>query len=165
MRQIYDLVSRNKFDYEFALKHNMEVLKLEIKANELPELEERILNYAGKGGCLQFSFALLKKMKDMDIEGYIAVVMFDNPETGNENELHTTVCYKKDGKYVIADPAFAARTGQVFLDVPIEQFAKKYGYPVSLYNPYGKHGDEIALEKFLDYPFAIFNEEGWKILD
>lgn len=165
MRQVYESIARNKLDYEFAEKHNKEVLKLAVKANELADLEEDVLNSERKGGWIQFSFALLKKLLDKNVEAYIAAIIPSNPEIGAPNELYTVVCYKKHGKYLIMDPTFAIRTGQVYMDVPIEQFAKENGYPVTLYDPYGRHGDEIALVDFFDYPFAMVNEDGWMILE
>ena len=105
IERIYnEVVTGCKYDFEVASKHNMEMVSSDVKASELPHIEANFVAQNHVGCCLHYGMTLFAKLREQNIECYIAITKEENPNTHQKTDNHVSVCYLKNGKKFIADP-------------------------------------------------------------
>ena len=149
------LVKGKQYDYNLAARHNLEMSEAKVKARELPAIEEKFLEENEKGGCLQISLALLKRIHETGKEAYLALSITQNPRTGEYNEYYASVYYRAQGSWGIADPVESVKEGkeEIYV-VPVYIYQQKHG-KIWLYDLYGEHGDKEFFKEFLHYPVLV----------
>lgn len=159
IKEIYnEVVTGCKYDSEAASKHNMEMIYADVKAAELPSIEANFVAQNRVGCCLHYGMTLFAKMREQNIECYIAITREENPTTHEKTDNHVSVCYLKDGKEYIADPVETVKTGKgEYFEIPIQQFKKEQG-TIWIFDPYGEYGNELFFKGFLSHPIKIFEE-------
>ena len=146
IERIYnEVVTGCKYDFEVASKHNMEMISSDVKASDLPHIEANFMT-------------LFAKLREQNIECYIAITKEENPNTHQKTDNHVSVCYLKNGKKYIADPVETVKTGKgEYFDIPIEQYHKEQG-TIWMFDPYGEYGNELFFKGFLSHPIEILEE-------
>ena len=156
MKNIYEQVTRgNRYDFPGAGKHNMEMIKSDVTAKDLPAIEQAFISENHYGCCLHYGMTLFKLMREAGYEAYIAITKEENPLTGQKTDNHVSVCYIINGERFIADPVETVKgTDGNFLDIPIEDFRKANG-TIWIFDPYGEYGGELFFNGFLSHPLDV----------
>ena len=148
IKKIYnEVVTGCKYDFEAASKHNMEMISADVKAVDLPLIEANFVAQNHVGCCLHYGMTLFAKLREHNVECYIAITKEENPITHKKTDNHVSVCYLKNGKRYIADPVETVKTGKgEYFDIPIEQYQQG---TIRMYDPYGEYGNELFFKGFL----------------
>ncbi len=151
-----EVITGNRYDPDGADWHNTEMKALKVLARDMPEAESYFLETNHFGCCLHYGMALFYKLRKLEVPCFIAITFEDDPVTGEQTDMHVSVCYTKDGDKYIADPVESVkRNGEgKYFDIPFDYYCLSKGM-VWLFNPYGKHGDELFFEDFLCHPMEI----------
>ena len=159
IEKIYnEVVTGCKYDFEAAAKHNMQIFSADVKAVELPVIEANFVAQNHVGCCLHYGMTLFAKLREHNVECYIAITKEENPVTHKKTDNHVSVCYLKDGKRYIADPVETVKTGKgEYFDIPIDHYALTQGR-ICLFDPYGECENELFFKGFLSHPLEIFGE-------
>ncbi len=146
------------YDYEVAAEHNAKVLSADVTAAELPLIEANFVAQNHVGCCLHYGMALFAKLREHNVECYIAITKEENPVTHKKTDNHVSVCYLKDGKRYIADPVETVKTGKgEYFDIPLEKYHEEQG-TIWIFDPYGEYGNELFFKGFLSHPIEILEE-------
>ena len=159
IERIYSqVVTGCTYDLAAASKHNMEMFYADVKAVDLPLIEANFVAQNHIGCCLHYGMTLFAKLREHNIECYIAITKEENPTTHEKTDNHVSVCYLKDGKRYIADPVETVKAGKGdFFGIPIEEYLKEQG-TIQLFDPYGEYGNELFFKEFLSHPIEILEE-------
>ena len=159
IERIYNEVVKGcTYDFETASKHNMEMISSDVKASELPHIEAKFVAENHVGCCLHYGMTLFAKLREQNIECYIAITKEENPITHQKTDNHVSVCYLKNGKKYIADPVETVKTGKgEYFDIPIDQYHEEQG-TIWMFDPYGEYGNELFFKGFLSHPIDILEE-------
>ena len=159
IEEIYnEVVTGGKYDFEVASKHNMEMFLADVKAADLPLIEANFVAQNHVGCCLHYGMALFAKLREQEVECYIAITKEENPTTHEKTDNHVSVCYLKNGKRYIADPVESVKGGKgLFFDIPIEEYNKENG-TIWMFDPYGVDGNKLFFQEFLSHPIEILEE-------
>lgn len=159
IEKIYnEVVTGCTYDFDAAIKHNMEMISADVKAAELPFIESEFVTQNRVGCCLHYGMTLFAKLREHNVECYIAITKEENPVTHEKTDNHVSVCYLKDGKRYIADPVETVKTGKgEYFDIPIDYYALTQG-KIWLFDPYGEYGSELFFKGFLSHPIEILEE-------
>lgn len=160
IREIYnEVVTGCTYDFEQASEHNGAMYSAGITAAQLPKVEAAFVAEHHVGCCLHYGMTLFYKLRQHNVECYIAVTKEENPVTHKKTDNHVSVCYlKKDGQKYIADPVetVKAQKGD-FYDIPIKQYLAQNG-KIWIFDPYGEYGGELFFNGFLSHPLEVLDE-------
>ena len=120
IKKIYnEVVTGCNYDIEVASKHNREMISSDVKASDLPHIEANFVAQNRVGCCLHYGMTLFAKLREQNIECYIAITKEENPNTHQKTDNHVSVCYLKNGRKYIADPVETVKTGKgEYFDIP-----------------------------------------------
>ena len=143
-------------EYNSYMENEYQLTEKKVKAKDLPQIAVRFLQKYHKGGSMHYAMELFKKMYDAGEEVYLAITERESI-VKYRRDIYMSVCYKKDGEWIIADPAkaVAERRTDVYDAIPMEEYKKTYG-TIWLYDPYGEYGEKLFFEGFLNHPKETF---------
>ena len=158
MEKMYkEVVTGNRYDYERANQHHVELTLQIVMAKDMPNIESAFIYANHCGCCLHYGMALFKLLREAGIDAYISITMEENPITHEMTDNHVSVYYIKDGKEYIADPVETVKSGKgEYFDIPVQEYYENNG-TIWIYDPYGEYGEELFYQSFLNHPLKTFN--------